>query len=154
MQYYVGLFLRPFSGNEAHRVFFLVTQIGVFWVGSKELMLKQFICFFCPLKVADSRAGSRKRGTSLNSGCFLWKTTESSQKLPERNYIRPPPLPAILAKRHFSGEGGGVYILRPHAAGILYPPQGVLYTPPIPRRVVSGVGGWGCIKFGPIKLFS
>ena len=27
-----------------------------------------------------------------------------------RNYIRPPPpLSPFLAKRHFSGEGGGVY---------------------------------------------
>ena len=23
------------------------------------------------------------------------------------------------------------------------------YTPPTPRRVISGVGGWGCINFGP-----
>ena len=41
-----------------------------------------------------------------------------------------------------------MYILRPHAAGILYPPP--FYTPPTPRRVFSGVGGWGCIKFGPV----
>ena len=42
----------------------------------------------------------------------------------------------------------GVYILRPHAAGILYAPP--FYTPPTPRRVFSGVGVWGCIKFGPV----
>ena len=42
-----------------------------------------------------------------------------------------------------------MYILRPHAAGILYAPP--FYTPPTPRRVFSGVGGWGCIKFGPVK---
>ena len=38
-----------------------------------------------------------------------------------------------------------MYILSPHEAGILYPPP--FYTPPTPRRVFSGVGGWGCIKF-------
>ena len=42
-----------------------------------------------------------------------------------------------------------MYILRPHAAGILYAPP-PFYTPPTPRRVFSGVGGWGCIKFGPV----
>ena len=42
-----------------------------------------------------------------------------------------------------------MYILRPHAAGILYAPH--FYTPPTPRRVFSGVGGWGCIKFGPVR---
>ena len=46
-----------------------------------------------------------------------------------------------------------MYILRPHAAGILYAPP-VLYTPPTPRRVFSGVGGWGCIKFGPVLKIS
>ena len=44
----------------------------------------------------------------------------------------------------------GVYILRAHAAGILYAPP-PFYTPPTLRRVFSGVGGWGCIKFGPTK---
>ena len=41
-----------------------------------------------------------------------------------------------------------MYILRPHAAGILYAPR--FYTPPTPRRVILGVGGWACIKFGPV----
>ena len=60
-----------------------------------------------------------------------------------RNYVRPPPLPPISARRPFSGRGGGVYFEAP-AAGF--------YTPPTPRRIFSGVGGWGCIKFGPIFL--
>ena len=42
-----------------------------------------------------------------------------------------------------------MYILSPHAAGILYAPP--LYTPPTPRRVFSRVGGWGCIKIGPVR---
>ena len=45
-----------------------------------------------------------------------------------------------------------MYILRPHAAGILYPPP--FYTPPTPRRAFSGVGGWGCINFGPVLTHS
>ena len=45
-----------------------------------------------------------------------------------------------------------MYILRPHAAGILYAPP--FYTPPTPRRVISGGGGWACIKFGPVKFLS
>ena len=40
-----------------------------------------------------------------------------------------------------------MYILSPHAAEILYAPP--FYTPPTPRTVFSGVGGWGRIKFGP-----
>ena len=31
----------------------------------------------------------------------------------------PPPLPHFWPKSIFQGRGGGVYILRPHAAGIL-----------------------------------
>ena len=45
-----------------------------------------------------------------------------------------------------------MYILRPRAAGILHAPP--FYTPPAPRRVFSGVGGWGCIKSGPVISFS
>ena len=47
-----------------------------------------------------------------------------------REKLYTPPLPSFLAKRHFPGEGVGVYILRPHAAGILYAPP--FYTPPTP----------------------
>ena len=64
-----------------------------------------------------------------------------SCKFPGRNYIRPPPPTPISGhKAFFRGGGVGVYILRPHAAGILYAPP--FYTPPTPRRVFSGVGGW------------
>ena len=45
-----------------------------------------------------------------------------------------------------------MYILRPRAAEILYAPP--FYTPPTPRRVFSGVGGWGCIKIGPVFVDS
>ena len=45
------------------------------------------------------------------------------------NYI-PPPLPPFPAKGHFSGQGVGVYILSPQAAGILHAP--LLYPPPTP----------------------
>ena len=35
----------------------------------------------------------------------------------------------------------GVYILHPHATGILYAPPPLFYTPPTPRRVFQGWGG-------------
>ena len=65
----------------------------------------------------------------------------------------PPPPPISGPKPFFRGGGLGVYILRPHAVGILYAPP-PFYTPPTPRRVFSGVRGWGCIKFGPVLLHS
>ena len=53
------------------------------------------------------------------------------------NYIRPPPpSPIFWADGIFQGEGGGVYILKPPAAGISYTPP-LSYTPPTPRRVFS-----------------
>ena len=72
-------------------------------------------------------------------------------EVPGRNYIHPPPPPPYFwLKGIFQGRGVGVYILRPHEAGILYAPP--FYTPPTPRRVISGVGGWGCIKIGPVEV--
>ena len=63
----------------------------------------------------------------------------------------PTPPPPFLAKRHFSGEGGGgVYFEAPRARNFIPPPP--FYAPPTPRRVFSGMGGWGCIKFGPVFL--
>ena len=35
------------------------------------------------------------------------------------HYIPPPPSPHFWPKRYFQGRGVGVYILRPHTAGIL-----------------------------------
>ena len=68
----------------------------------------------------------------------------------ERLYT-PPPSSPFLAKRHFSGEGGGsVYFEAPRGRNFIRPPP-PFYTPPTPRRVFSGVGGWGCIKFGPAR---
>ena len=64
----------------------------------------------------------------------------------------PPPPPPFLAKRHFPGEGGGgVYFEAPRGRNFIPPPP-LLYTPTPTRRVFSGVGGWGCIKFGSVKL--
>ena len=65
-----------------------------------------------------------------------------------RLYTPPSPTPISGRKAFFRGGGVGVYILRPHAAGILCAPR--FYTPPTPRRVISGVGVWGCINFGPV----
>ena len=72
---------------------------------------------------------------------------------PGRNYLqRPPPLPPFLAKKQFSGEGGGgVYSEPPRSRNFIC---SLFCTPPTPRRVFSGVGGWwGCIKFGPVEGF-
>ena len=93
--------------------------------------------------VLRGRAGLRLENPLENSP-FLRKGALS----PGRTYIPPPPSPHFWPKGIFEGRGVGVYILRPHVAGILYAPP--FYTPPTPRRVFSGVGGWGCIKFGPV----
>ena len=74
-------------------------------------------------------------------------------KFPGRNYIRPPPpLPPFLAKRHFPVEGGGgVYFEAPRGRNFIRPPP--FYTPPTPLGgYFQGWGGWGCTKFGPVKL--
>ena len=77
--------------------------------------------------------------------------TLCNQKIQGKLYTPPPPPPIFLPKGIFQGRGVGVYKFRgPHAAGILYAP--LSYTPPTLRRVFSGVGGWGCIKFGPVKI--
>ena len=73
-------------------------------------------------------------------------------KNPGRNYIHLPPSPPLSGQKTFfrgGGGGVGVYILRPHAAGILYAPP--FYTPPHPQKGTSEARGWGCIKFGPVK---
>ena len=82
---------------------------------------------------------------------FTHPLLPAAQLNPGRNYIHPPPPPPISGPKAFFREGVGVYILRPQAVGILYAPP--FYTPPTPRRVFSGVGGWGCIKFGPVLKF-
>ena len=67
---------------------------------------------------------------------------------PGRNFIPPPPLrPHFGQKTSFRERGGGVYILKPPAAGFYTPP--LFYTPPTPRRVFSGVGGVGVYKIWP-----
>ena len=40
----------------------------------------------------------------------------------------------------------GVYFEAPRGRNFIRP-----FTPPTPRKVFSGVGGSGCIKFGPVK---
>ena len=50
----------------------------------------------------------------------------ANKKTREKLYTPPLP-PHFWLKDIFQGRGVGVYILGPHAAGILYPP--LLYTP-------------------------
>ena len=77
---------------------------------------------------------------------------------PGRNYIRARPAPPHFGQKTFFRERGGgvylggeVYILKPPTAGFYTPPPPLLHRPPTPRRVFPGVGGWGCIKFGPVQ---
>ena len=78
--------------------------------------------------------------------------TTSRQYLQGAIIYAPPP-PPFLAKRHFPGEGGGgVYFEAPRGRNCIRPPP-PFYTPPTPRRVFSGVGGWGCVNFGPVISF-
>ena len=68
----------------------------------------------------------------------------------ETVYALPPPLPLLLARKTLSG--GGVYILKPSAAGILYAP--LFYTPSTPSsRVFSGVSGVGMYEIWPAVPF-
>ena len=79
--------------------------------------------------------------------CCCWSFHKS---YPGRNYIRPPPpSPHFGQKACLRERGGGVYILRAPGAGFYTP--SLFYTPPTPRRVFSGLGGWGCIKFGLVS---
>ena len=86
-----------------------------------------------------SRGSSRTQDQKTRTVSTCWSNPgvfhcNFESFLPGRNYIRPPP-PPISGQKAFSGGGGwGVYILRPHAAGIYTPP---FYTPPTPRRVFS-----------------
>ena len=110
----------------------------------------RFVLFlFLSLSTAPTRnSPERVRGT-------IWTfPPEKSGKPPglpslklKKLYTPPPPSRHFWPYGIFQGRGVGVYILRPHAAGILYAPP--FYTPPTPKRVFSGVGGGGCIKFGP-----
>ena len=65
----------------------------------------------------------------------------------ENLYTPPPPLPPFLAKRHFSGEGGGgVYFEAPRGRNFIRPPPPFIHPPPLEGYFQ----GWGCIKFGPV----
>ena len=67
--------------------------------------------------------------------------------IPGRNYIRPPPLPLFLAKRHFPEEGGGgVYFEAPRGRNFIRPP--LLYTPHPYEGIFRG-GGVGVYKIRP-----
>ena len=82
------------------------------------------------------------RVTQSSHGTFTFFRTPLAI-LVQGEIIHAPPLPCLLARRHLSGGG---YILKPPGAGSLFPPP--FYTPPSPKRVFQGWGGWRCIKFG------
>ena len=93
--------------------------------------------------------------SALKDTCFaeLFGDRPPRPKLLSREKLYPPPpSPHFWPISIFQGRGVGVYILSPHAAGILYAPP--FYTPPTPRRVFSGVGGWGCTWVKPGRFGS
>ena len=77
--------------------------------------------------------------------CLQQERGLGQEKDPGKNYKPPPPLPPFARKEFL----GGAYILKPPRQEFYTPP--LFYTLPTPRRVFSGVGGWGCIKIGPVK---
>ena len=97
---------------------------------------------------AQTLAGIAFRAAGKSGNIFPAASKFAGKLFSREKLHTPPPSPHFWPKGIFQGRGVGVYILRPHAAGILYAPP--FYTPPTPRRVFSGVGGWGCVKFGPV----
>ena len=79
------------------------------------------------------------------------RSTNALRPFPARvqgEVIYTPP-PDFWPKGMFQGRGvGGVYFESPRSRNFLPPP--LFIHPPTPRRVFSGVGGWGCIKSGPL----
>ena len=74
----------------------------------------------------------------VKSPAFIW-----SNNSPVRKYVRPPPSPTVGQMAFLMGRavrGGGVYILKPPAAGSLYPPP-LFQTPPNIRKVLFRGGG-------------
>ena len=60
---------------------------------------------------------------------FSWKLRGPLVEFQGKIIYAPPPSPLFLAKRHFSGEGGGgVYFEAPRGRNFIRPPP-LLYTP-------------------------
>ena len=92
---------------------------------------------------------------SKNSGQVVksWKKTSIWVRTSCADVYAPPPPP--ISVRHFLGEGGeGVYFEAPRGRNFIPPPPPFLYTPPHPQKLIFRVGGWGCIKVGPVKMLS
>ena len=70
--------------------------------------------------------------------------------VPERNYIHP--LSPISGQKVPGEGGGGVYFEAPRGRNFIPPPPPPFIHRPTRRRVFSGVGGWGCIKFGRVVV--
>ena len=127
------------------------TKMGAVCQHAKICVFLFLVFFLCLVDVSDIFyffcSGEGGRGSPRHweggGGDFWWKIPGGGGGLPSG--------PPFLAKRHFPGEGVGVYILRPARQEFYTPPP--FYTPPTFRRVFSGVGGWGCIKIGPVKKF-
>ena len=64
----------------------------------------------------------------------IWQTDAMH---PGNHYIRPPS-PHVWPRGHFQGEGGGCVFCSPRGRNFIWPPP-LLYPPPTPRRVFTGV---------------
>ena len=128
---------------------------------------------FSPRAAVSKAAGSRARGQEAESchqrsiGGSLWRLAgshclaDSSQNrggcsscllISREKLFSPPPLPHVWPEAILRGRGGGVvHILKPPAAGFLYPPPSFMRPPPL-KGYFQRWGGWGCIKFGPPLL--
>ena len=93
-------------------------------------------------------------GEAKNYGsvhCICVRSSFFCEKLFQGQIIYAPlPLHTIFGqKAFFRGRGGGGLYFEPPPRQDFYTPPPLFLRPPTPRRVFSGVGAWGCIKFGP-----
>ena len=88
---------------------------------------------------ASLSTGRQRFGTLKNA-----RASNAFKYSPGRNYIRPPPLPPFLAKRHFPVEGGGgVYFEAPRGRNFIRPPPPPFIHPPPLGGYFQGWGGVG-----------
>ena len=112
---------------------------------------------YLSLAISDQRSKCTKSGSSFAEApsggtlprkqrtpnffmCSLFISLSFSLRIQGEIIYAPPPSP-ILAKRHFSGEGGGVvYFEGPRGRNFIRPP---FYTPPPLGGYFQGWGGGG-----------
>ena len=97
-----------------------------------------------PTDATDCQVLSMLSATQSTAARVLSQPASRKNNFQGEIIYAPPP---FGQKAILRGRGGGVYILNPPWQDFYTPPSFI--RPPTPRRIFSGVGGWGCIKFGP-----